>query len=69
LTTGNGTILGPSNLPVPCTSFDGPGLFSFFIDADSTSSSGSAVLEVETPGPGVGGAAGVITVDFITVND
>ena len=69
LTTGNGTIIGPSNLPVPCTSFDGPLNFSFFIDADSTPSTGIAVLEVETPGPGVGAAAGVITVYFIAVTD
>ena len=52
LTTGNGTILGPSEQPVPCSSFDGPLNFRFFIDADQTPSSGSAVLEVETPGPG-----------------
>jgi hypothetical protein len=69
LTANNGTIVGPSSYTVGCTSFDGPLGFSFVVDADATSSSGAGVLEVSTPGPGVGGAVGVTTVYFITIDD
>ncbi len=69
LTANNGSIVGPSSYTVGCTSFDGPLGFSFVVDADGTSDSGAGVLEVTTPGPGVGGAAGVTTVYFITITD
>lgn len=69
LTANNGTIVGPSSYTVGCTSFDGPLDFSFVVDADATSSSGAGVLEVSTPGPGVGSAVGVTTVYFITIDD
>jgi hypothetical protein len=69
LTANNGSIVGPSSYTVGCTSFDGPLGFSFVVDADGTSDSGLGVLEVTTPGPGVGGAVGVTTVYFITIDD
>ena len=69
LTANNGTIVGPSSYTVGCTSFDGPLGFSFLVDADATSDSGAGVLEVSTPGPGVGSAVGVTTVYFITIDD
>ena len=66
----NGDIIGPSDYVVPCTSFNGPLAFSFFIDADGTSDTASGVLTVETPGPGVGGATGIISAPyFITIMD
>jgi hypothetical protein len=68
-TANNGSIVGPSSYPIGCTSFDGPLSFGFVVDADSTSDSGAGVLEVTTPGPGVGGAAGVTTIYFITITD
>jgi hypothetical protein len=69
LTANNGSIVGPDSYPIGCTSFDGPLTFPFVVDADSTSDSGAGVLEVTTPGPGVGGAAGVTTIYFITITD
>jgi hypothetical protein len=69
LTAGNGTIIGPSEYVVGCTSFDGPLTYPFFVDADTTSSSSAGVLEVATPGPGVGTGGGVTTTYFITITD
>ena len=68
-TTGNGTIIGPSEYVVGCTSFDGPLSYPFFVDADTTPSSSAGVLEVATPGPGVGTGGGVTTTYFITITD
>ena len=67
LEANNGSIVGPSDYIVPCTSFDGPGLFSFVVDADTTTSSGAGVLTVTTPG--IGGGAGLQTIYFITITD
>jgi hypothetical protein len=68
-TANNGTIVGPSSYTVGCTSFDGALAYSFVVDADTTTSSGAGVLEVTTPGPGVGSATGVTTVFFMTIDD
>jgi hypothetical protein len=68
-TTGNGTIIGPSSYTVLCTSFNGPLSYSFVVEADTTPSSSAGVLEVTTPGPGVGTGGGVTTTYFITVTD
>ena len=66
----NGDIIGPSDYVVPCTSFDGPLAFGFFVDADGMSDTASGVLTVETPGPGVGAATGTISFPyFITIMD
>ena len=67
LEANNVSIVGPSDYIVPCTSFDGPGLFSFVVDADTTTSSGAGVLTVTTPG--IGGGAGLQTIYFITITD
>jgi hypothetical protein len=63
----NGTIVGPSDYVVPCTSVDGSLMFPFVVDADGTTSSGAGVLTVTTPG--VGGGAGVQSIKFITIDD
>jgi hypothetical protein len=68
-TANNGSIVGPSDYTTPCTSFDGPLLFTFVVDPDTTTSSGAGVLEVTTPGPGVGSAAETTTIYFITIDD
>jgi hypothetical protein len=66
----NGKIIGPSDYVVPCTSFDGPLDFSFFVDGDGMGSTAAGVLTVETPGPGVGGATGIISAPyFISITD
>ena len=69
--TDNGTIVGPSDYTVPCTSFNGALDFTFVVTADGTSDLGpfAGVLEVATPGPGVGSAVGVTTTYFIDVDD
>ena len=63
----NGKIVGPSDYIVPCTSVNSPLLFPFVVDADGTTSSGAGVLTVTTPG--VGGGAGIQSIQFITIDD
>jgi hypothetical protein len=66
----NGKIVGPSDYIVPCTSFDGPLDFSFFVDGDGMGSTAAGVLTVETPGPGVGTATGITSAPyFISITD
>jgi len=68
-TTGNGKIIGPSEYIVGCTSNNGPLMYSFVVEADTTPSSSAGVLEVATTGPGVGTGGGTTTTYFITVTD
>ena len=53
-TANNGTAT-PNSHTVPCTSINGPLPFTFIVDGDTTPSSNSGILEVTTPGVGVGG--------------
>ena len=68
-TSGNGAVVGPSEYIVGCTSNNGPLMYSFVVEADTTPSSSAGILEVATAGPGVGTGGGVTTTYFITVTD
>ena len=68
-TTGNGTIIGPSEYTVLCTAINSPINYTFVVEADTIPSSSAGILEVTTPGPGVGTGGGVTTTVFITVTD
>ena len=62
MTTSNGSIVGPTNFEVPCTSFDGPLGFGVTVEPDTTPDSGTLGVEVTTP-------RGLVTFYSISVVD
>jgi hypothetical protein len=60
--TSNGSIVGPDSYTVPCSNNNGPLVYSFSVEGDTTPSGGVMTITVTSP-------SGIITPHFITVTD
>jgi hypothetical protein len=60
--TSNGSIVGPDSYTVPCSANNGPLVYSFSVEGDTTPSGGVMTITVTSP-------SGIITPHFITVTD
>jgi hypothetical protein len=60
--TSNGSLVGPSSYTVPCSNNNGPLVFPFSVEADTTPDSGVMTITVTSP-------SGIVTTHFVTVND